>query len=332
MTGTVPPVPVTIVIPARDEETALPGALASACAQDHAGPVEIVVADGSEGPAMASTVRARFPGVRVVANPDRGISAGLNRAVAAASHDIIVRCDARCILAPDHVRRCVMALERTGAACVGGVQRARPAGGSAVASAIAMAMSSVAGSGGARWRRGGPAGPADTVHLGAWRRRTLEAVGGFDETLGRAEDCELAWRLRARGGTVWLDPGICVGYRPRGTLGALAAQHFANGRWKAVMLRRHPRSLRLRQLAAPALVFGLFASAALASAGAWPTAILLPSAWATVLAGAAAAEGLRHRDPAALLVPAALAVIHLGWGAGFWLSCVAGPPRGPRAA
>ncbi len=330
MTGTAPAAPVTVVIPARDETATLPGALASADAQDHAGPVEIVVADGSEGPDMAAMVRREFPGVRVVANPDRGISAGLNRAVAAASHDVIVRCDARSVLAPDHVRRCVEALERTGAACVGGVQR--PEGDGAVTRAIAMALSSAAGSGGARWRGSGPAGPADTVHLGAWRRRTLKAAGGFDETLGRAEDCELAWRLRARGGTVWLDPGIVVGYRPRGTLGALAAQHFANGRWKAAMLRRHPRSLRVRQLAAPALLLGLGASAALAAAGAWVPAVLVPAAWAAVLAGAAAVEGVRRRDPAALLVPAALAAIHLGWGAGFWLSCVAGPPTLPKAA
>ncbi|MYE32669.1 MAG: glycosyltransferase family 2 protein [Chloroflexi bacterium] len=321
MTEAGPRTPVSIVIPARDEEELLPGALASACAQDHSGAIEIVVADGSERPAMARMVRTRFPEVRIIDNPDHGISAGLNRAIAACSHDIVVRCDVRCILAPDHVRRCVEALERTGAACVGGMQW--PVGTDAFTRAVAMAMTSVVGSGGARYRRGGPAGPADTVFLGAWRRTTLDAVGGFDETLGRNEDYELAWRLRTRGQTVWLDPEITVAYRPRESLAALAVQHFANGRWKAVMLRRHPRSLRPRQLAAPALTLGLCGSAALTAFGATLPALLLPAAWVAVLAGAAAAAGWRRRDPAALLVPFALVAMHLGWGAGFWRSCIA---------
>ena len=98
------------------------------------------------------------------------------------------------------------------------------------------------------------------------------------------------------------------------------------------MLRRHPPSLRLRQLAAPALLLGLGASVALAAASAWVPAVLVPATWTAVLAGAPAAGGVRRRDPAALLVPAALAAIHLGWGAGFWLSCVAGPPTLPKAA
>ncbi len=103
------PVPgVSVVIPARNDAAALLAALlaalASVSAQDYEGEIEVVVADGSHGPAMADAARARFPGVRIVANPQRHIPAGLNRAVRAASHDIIVRCDARCVLPPDYVR------------------------------------------------------------------------------------------------------------------------------------------------------------------------------------------------------------------------------------
>ena len=317
--------PVSIVVPARDEEAMLPAALASALAQDYEGEIEIVVADGSHGPGTADAVRARFPQARLVANPERGIAAGLNRALAAAVHDVIVRCDARCILPPDHVRRCVATLERTGAACVGGPQR--PVGTGPFSRAVAMAMTSPLGAGGARYRMGGPEGPADTVFLGAWRRATLEAAGGFDETLGRNEDYELAWRLRRRGGTVWLDPALAVEYRPRESLAALAVQYFEYGRWKAVMLRRHPRSLRARQLAAPALVLGLAGSVALAVAGMAPAAALAPAAYVLALLGGAAFAGWRRRDAAALLMPAALAAMHLAWGAGFWRSWAAGPGR-----
>ncbi|MEZ6196199.1 MAG: hypothetical protein R3F20_10815 [Planctomycetota bacterium] len=40
----------------------------------------------------------------------------------------------------------------------------------------------------------------DTVYLGAWRTETLRAAGGFDESLPRNQDDELAARLRARAG------------------------------------------------------------------------------------------------------------------------------------
>ena len=299
----------------------LPGSLASVLAQDYPGEIEIVVADGSDGPGMADAVRTRFPGVRVVANPDRHVPAGLNCAVRAAAHAIIVRCDARCVLPSDYVRTAVATLRRTGAACVGGLQA--PIGTGAFTRAVAIAMTMVLGAGDARYRLGGAEGPADTVFLGVWRREALEAAGGFDETLRRNEDYALNRVLHERGETVWLDPALAVAYRPREDFAALAAQYFANGWWKRIMLRRHPRSLRLRQIAAPALVLGLGGSAALAMVGLVHAAAALPAAYLAVLAGGAVVAALRSRDAAALLLPPVLATMHLAWGAGFWCAWAA---------
>ena len=332
--------PVSIVIPARNEEALLPAALASALAQDYGGTIEIVVADGSDTPAMAAAVAARFPAVRVVPNPDRTTPAGLNRAVRTASHAVIVRCDARCVLPPDYVRLAVATLERTGAAVVGG--RQRPAGCTAFERAVALALTTPLGAGDARWRLGGPAGPVDTVYLGVFRRDALEAAGGFDVALARNQDYELNWRLRERGGTVWFDPALEVAYRPRESLAQLARQYYAYGWWKRAMLRRHPASLRSRQLAAPLLVSGLAGSALLAigafaagggrpgTGGVLLAAALVPLAWLLLLAAGAAVVGLRRRSGAALLLPPALAAMHLSWGAGFLLSGLAGRPPAPR--
>ena len=171
------PPPVSIVVPARNEEALLPAAVASALAQDYAGRLEVIVADGSDTPAAVAAVAARFPAVRVIPNPDRTAAAGLNRAVRAASHAVIVRCDARCVLPPAYVRLAVAALGRTGAAVVGG--RQRPSGVTAFERAAALALASRLGAGDARWRVGGPAGPADTVYLGVFGRAALEAAGGL---------------------------------------------------------------------------------------------------------------------------------------------------------
>ena len=338
---------VSVIVPARDAEATLPAALESVLAQDHGGAVEVIVADGSETSATRDLVRRRFPGVRVVANPEREIASGLNRALAVARHRVIARCDARAVLPAGYLARAVATLERTGAANVGG--RQRPVGSTPFERAVALATSSPLGAGDARYRIGGPEGPVDTVYLGVFRRDALEAAGGFDETLERNEDYELNWRLRERGGTVWFDPALAVDYRPRGSVAALARQYYEYGRWKRVVLARHPRSFRLRQLAPPLLLAALAGSAVLAGAGAivgsgGPVPALAPSAgavmlglaavapvgYALLLLAGAAAIGIARRRPDAALVPPAAAVIHLAWAAGFFAGAPARTSRGKR--
>ena len=206
-------------------------------------------------------------------------------------------------------------LASTGAANVGGVQR--PVGAGGLPGAIAAAMSSPFGGGPAAFRRGRRSGPADTVYLGVFDRGALESVGGFDETLERNQDYELNWRLRRQGHTVWLDSSLVVDYVPRADYGGLAGQYFSYGAWKRKMLLRHRRSLRPRQLLAPALVTALAASAAELARGRSRGAVV-PVIYAAACAVAAARLGRalpewRDRARAA----AAFAVMHICWGTGF---------------
>jgi hypothetical protein len=159
----------------------------------------------------------------------------------------------------------------------------------------------------------------DTVYLGVFRRAALNRVGGFDEAQTRNQDYELNWRLREAGGTVYFHPDLRVAYRPRSSLRALWRQYWQYGAWKRVMLRKHPRSLRWRQAAPPALVLGLLLSpAALATPWPWISAIV-PAAYAAVLTAGAVAEAARRRAGAVVALPAVLATMHLAWGLGFLL-------------
>ena len=180
-------------------------------------------------------------------------------------------------------------------------------------------MTTALGAGDSRYKTGGPEGPVDTVYLGVFRRDALEAVGGFDPTLLRNQDYELNWRLRQSGRTVWFDPALWVLYRPRRNLGQLFRQYFDYGRWKAAMLLRHPKSVRPRQLAAPALCAGLALSAATAVGGQPWLGAVPPLAYLLALAIGSAAVGIVRRERAALLLPVALATMHLSWGLGFFL-------------
>ena len=315
---------VAVVMAVRNERANLPAALEAVRAQDYPGEVEVCVAaapsdDGTED--LARELAAEDPRVRVVANPAAVTPAGLNAAIAATTGDVVVRVDGHAVLPPGYVRRAVEVLEETGADNVGGIMAAE--GDTPFTRAVATAMRSRFGTGDARFHTGGPPGPVDTVYLGVFRRSALERVGGFDERLVRTQDAELNHRIRATGGLVWFHPDLRVSYRPRGTLRALARQYYEYGRWRRVVVRRHPDSLAWRQLAPPVALLGVAAGAVLGLAGSRPGASVLRLGWlapagyagGTVAAAAVAGRGLE--PPARAWLPVVFAVMHGCWAVGF---------------
>lgn len=315
-------VPVSVIVPAYNAESTIGDTIRSILSQDYAGPVELIVADGSDDAKTAERVREVAPDARVVRNPKKTIPDGLNAALQAATASIVVRCDAHARLPPNYLRRAVATLRRTGAGNVGG--RQVPVGTSWFARAVALAQTTWLGTGGARHRQGGAEGAVDTVYLGAFRRDALAKIGGFNAECWVNEDYEVNWRLRSQGEVVWFDPALEVIYQPRQSLRALARQYFNYGGGKLTMLRLYPKSVRLRQVAAPALLLGMVASAVLAGSGAVAAALATPVVWLGVLIGGAVVVGLQRRDSSALLLPLVLATIHLSWGSGFLAAALFG--------
>ena len=308
---------VSLVMAVRNEAAHLGATLAAAFEQDYGGPMEVLVADGRSTDGTLAILKqwaSEHPGLKVIDNPDRVVGAGLNRAIEAAGGQVLVRCDGHAELAPDYVRRAVETMRETGAANVGGRQEA--AGTGLLQRAIAIAMTSPAAVGNARFRYSSVAGPVDTVYLGVFDRRALDEVGGFDPTLVRNQDFELNHRLRKAGHLVWFDPGLAVRYRPRAGLRALWRQYLDYGRWKRAVLLRNPDALAIRQLAPPALVIGLAASAIGAVVGA-PFWWLPPAAYGLLILSTMLVEAIRRRDRAALFLPAVMPAMHLAWGIGF---------------
>jgi len=261
--------------------------------------------------------------VKVVGNPSGGTSSALNAAIAATDAQVLVRLDTHARLPTGYVARAIASLAETGAANVGG--RQVPEAPSGFARAVALAMRSPFGTGGATYRSGSEAGPADTVYLGVYRRDAIEQVGGFDDRFVRNQDAELNERLRAAGLVVWFDPALAVTYRPRSNPRALASQYFQYGRWRRATARKHRGSLRLRQVAAPILVIGLIAAvvAAAATGEHWlATAPALAYALGLVVAGLHATR----RPLTAIATALALATMHVAWGLGF----LVGPGRAVR--
>jgi glycosyltransferase involved in cell wall biosynthesis len=315
------PLPVTAIIPARDEEPSIAAAINSILDQDYEGPLDIVVAVAPSADRtldIAREIAAATERVTVIENPTGTTPAGLNAAITAATGEVIVRCDAHAVIPPGYVATAVEDLGATGAVNVGGIQDAQGIG--SMQRAIAAAMTSPFGVGDARFHTGGPAGFVDTVYLGVFKRDALDAVGGFDETLIRNQDYELNYRLRAAGGTIYFDPSLRVTYRPRSTLRGLARQYLEYGRWKRVVMRRHPGSTRWRHLVAPAFVIGLGFSAIAGVTGHRRLAAVVPVGYLIALAGATTREVVRKQDPSMLLLPLVFPTMHVSWGVGFLTS------------
>ncbi len=310
---------VSVVMAVRNEAAHIGATLDAVLGQDYPGPLEVVVADGGstdETPAILAGRAASEPRLRLVDNPDSWVASGLNRAIEASRGEILVRCDGHAEPAPDYVRLAVELLDQTGAATVGGHQRA--VGATFLQRAVAIAMTSPFAVGNARFRYSKAAGPTDTVYLGAFPREVLEEIGRFDPSLKRNQDYELNYRIRRAGKLVWFDPRLRVTYRPRSSLGTLWRQYLDYGRWKRVMLVRNPGSLAVRQTAPPLLVVGLLLSALLGLIGV-PLWWLVPAVYAAFLAVAAITESIRRGDRAAALLPVVMPTMHLAWGTGFLL-------------
>ena len=312
---------VSIVMCVLDEERHVERAVRQALDQDYAGELELVVAlgpsrDGTDE--IVARLSRSDPRVRWVRNPNPAgaTPAGLNAAIAASRFPVVARIDGHALLPPDYVRVAVETMLGTGAQNVGGIMAAE--GESAFERAVSAAMTSRLGVGNASFHTGGAQGPADTVYLGVFRRKALERVGCYDEAFLRAQDWELNLRIRRGGGLVWFQPDLRVAYRPRSSTRALARQYFHYGRWRRVVVRRHPETLNVRYLAPPVALLGVLAGTA--GAGFWAPAAVLPAGYLALVLGGAAVEGRGLAPGAWARLPLVLVTMHLSWGAGFLTS------------
>lgn len=325
---------VTVVLPALDEarhlERCVRSLLADPWPRDQ---LEILVVDGgsTDGTVeIAERLAKEFPFLRVLHNPKRLQAAAFNLALAAADPraDIIVRCDVHAEYPPGFLSRAVAALERSGAGLAGYGDAPKAEG--CFQRAVAFVQNTRLGVGGALYRLGGISKYVDHAKHGAFRRRVVEAVGGYDERFSHNEDSELSLRLWQAGHKVWLDADLTVGYYPRATPQALARQYWLYGRGRAMTVLKHRILPQPRQVAPVALLFAELL--ALAAAPLLPAAMLLFVAYAAALCCIGLWGALQKRSLCVLAAPVALAIMHHAWGAGFLARLIEGGPPEPRRA
>ncbi len=305
----------SIILPVLNEANHLKAAVTAILAQNYQGKFEVILAIGPSSDAtyqVASDLAQADSRVIVVDNPTGKTAAGLNIALAKSKAPIIVRVDGHAEIPNNYFSIAVELLRETGAVNVGGLMGA--VGKTKFEKSVARAMRSPIGVGAAKFHTGGGAGEVDTVYLGCFLREALVEIGGFDERFIRAQDWELNFRLRERGGKIYFDPRLEVTYRPRPNLAALAKQYFEYGRWRRVVSRKHAGTINYRYLAPPFALLGTIAS--LISGLVISPFLFIPAgiyAGFTLVAGMLLGKGLVEK----ITMPAVLFTMQMAWGAGF---------------
>jgi succinoglycan biosynthesis protein ExoA len=312
-------------MPVLNEQRHLEAAVCRVLDQEYPGELEVIIAAGPSSDRtreIADALAATDPRIRVVDNPAARTPTALNLGIAASRHKVIVRVDGHGELTDGYIKRAVELLDETGAANVGGVMDA--AGTTPFEEAVAIAYTTRLGLGGGAFHLAdSAAAEAETVFLGVFRKDALVAVGGFDETMHRAQDWELNYRLRTSGHKIWFSPELRVTYRPRSTLRALMKQMYETGKWRRELVRRYPETATARYLAPPVAVLGVLGGSVLGLLGVVFRSRLLRGCFlaplgyfALIMVGSLVAA--RPMSAAARLrLPLVLLATHLAWGAGF---------------
>jgi glycosyltransferase involved in cell wall biosynthesis len=323
-----PPNPgVSYIMPVLNEAEYLADAIGSIQRQNYSGEQEIILALGASSDdtnQIAAGLAQADPRISWVHNPANDVPIGLNLAIRASKHPVIIRVDAHSEIPANYAEVMVTKLSETGAANVGGVMLAK--GKTPLQKAIARTYNSPFGMGGGSYHGGDQEGPAVSAYLGCYRREVFDEVGMFDPNMRRAQEWELNFRIRAAGYQVWFTPEIEVGYWPRNSLEKLRKQMYTTGVWRGHMARNSQREWK--HFAPPALVAGLAFSAMLAAIGLAarkPKQVAAGAALPVSYLGGLELAALRTGADGPfdwLLNIVCLGTVHLSWGAGFlrgWL-------------
>jgi len=310
---------VSIIIPVRNEEEYICACLSNIDDQTYPNIVEVICVDGLSNDSSRTLIegyQSKNFQVRLLDNPKGIVPVAMNTGIRFSVGEIIVRIDSRTFIEPDYVANAVSLLQTMGAAGVGGPQVSD--GINYVSKVIAIAMNSRFGMGAAhRFPKDGMY--VDTVYLGVYKKDTIEQVGYFDERFVRNQDYEFNYRVSQQVGPLYCSPKIKSTYIGRSSLAKLSRQFNQYGYWKTRTIRKHPRSLKVRQMVAPLLVTTLavsgFLSLFIAKLFLVTSAIFLLYAAASIYFSFKQLGQYDSRYVVAL--PLVYGIIHFSWGIGF---------------
>jgi succinoglycan biosynthesis protein ExoA len=325
---------VSIIMPIRNEARFIKSSLSSVLTQEYPRErLEVILLDGLSTDGTREAVEAILNdlnnprssrstkgvdrvNVWVLDNEGRIVPTGLNKGIAVARGEIVVRVDAHTVLSPNYVAQSVRSLKRTGADVVGGLMT--PVGKGWIGETIALAHGLRFGLGGALFHRATQETEADTVYMGVFRREIFQRVGLFNENLVRNQDIELNGRVRRSGGRVLLSPEIRSLYFCRNTLRDLWVQNYRNGLWVPLTVSVSRTCLSYRHFVPLIFVLSMVLStlAAILSTYGYLALFLILGSYTLCLLTASVVAARAHGWRYVLTLPIVFVNLHVSYGIG----------------
>jgi len=232
------PPKISVVICAYNAERTMQACLESLRALRYPNFEVVIVNDGSTDATLA--ISEKFPGMRIISQENKGLSAARNTGIEAASGPIVAFTDSDCVVDPDWLTYLAYAFVNGGFVAVGGPNLPPPEE-SRTAACVAAS----------------PGGPTHVLlndqvaeHIPgcnmAFRKDVLQATGGFDPVFRAAgDDVDLCWRLQNEGHAIGFSAAAMVWHFRRNTTKAYIKQQMGYGAAEALLYFKHPYRFNL---------------------------------------------------------------------------------------
>lgn len=228
---------VSVIVPAYNAAPTLRACLESLCALTYPQTQsEFVVVDNGSTDGTRAIIEAFAPRVRYLYESKRGRSTAQNCGIAHARGEIIALTDADCVAAPQWLAELIEPLFDETVGVVGGPVRSMP-----TENAVELFGERIHNQEKAICVYKPP-----YVATANWasRRELLQTLGGFDETLARGQDTDMAWRILQTGKRLVYQPQAIVYHRNERTVRAWFHAGYAHGYYSVWVTRKHEKFLQ----------------------------------------------------------------------------------------
>ncbi|MBU8934073.1 MAG: glycosyltransferase family 2 protein [candidate division Zixibacteria bacterium] len=234
-----------VVMPVLNEEKFIGRTLEQLYQQDFPmDKLEIVIADGGSTDRTCEIVesyKSRFGSLKLLTNPTRRPSSGLNAGVKNSTAPYIVVIDGHVHIPGNTLLRDIVDLFQTSqAACLCRLQPPTAPGLNEFELSVALCRSSLLGHRPGSEICADYEGEVDPTSFGSmWTRETFDRIGYFDEQFDACEDVDFNHRVKQVGLKSYLSPKLTVFNYPRSSLQALWQQMFRYGFGRFRFARKH---------------------------------------------------------------------------------------------
>lgn len=218
--------------------------------------IEIIIVDGGSTDNTIQVINQYLSllQIRLFVVEKATVYQSLNIALNEARGEFFVRIDSRSEVPHNYISKCISNLKSFNAKCSGGIQVQY--GVDMKSNSIAEVLSGFVATGGAKSRTAVKSGYVDSVYMGVYLTSDLRNFGGFeDRDRFVSEDALINKLIRDKGGLIYQDITLKVGYPAKKNFRYLAKQYLIYGAARASVLKRHKLLTAPRQILPLAFFF-----------------------------------------------------------------------------